>query len=93
MHHRSDAPQHRVVELVAAQDRLERAVPSVVGELDPAHVERGRVGRHAGGVLDEDELGVRVHLTLDQPRTRRPVDVDAGTGHPPHGRTARPSTS
>ena len=45
MHDPGEVPQHRVVELVAAQDRLEAAVAAVVRQLDAPHVERRRVAR------------------------------------------------
>jgi hypothetical protein len=56
----------------------------VVGQLDAAHVERGRVGGHLGGVGDEGELGGRVDAAADQPRAGGPVDVDGGAGGPLH---------
>ena len=59
VHDLRDLPQHRIVELVAAQERLEAAVAAVVRELDAAHVERRRVRRHLVGVVDEHELGLR----------------------------------
>ena len=37
VHDPGDRPEHRVTELVAAQEGLERAVAAVVGELDAAH--------------------------------------------------------
>ena len=42
---RRDPPQHRVGEVVAAQDGLEGAVVAVVAVLDAAHVERSGVRR------------------------------------------------
>ena len=79
-----DLPQHRVGELVAAQERLEAAVAAVVGELDAAHVERRRVGRHLVGVVDEHELGVRVDEAADQPGAGGAVDVAVTARRPPH---------
>src|SRR5215213_9392250 len=88
VHDFSELPQHRVVELVAAQDRLERAVPVVVGQLHPSHVERGGIRGHVGGVVDEAELRVRVEAAADEPRARRPVDVHPGASRPLHGCTS-----
>src|SRR6266508_1243826 len=84
------APIDRVVRLVAAQDRLEAAVPAVVAEVAPAHVERGRVGGDWGGV-DEHELGLWVQVPADQPGARGPVDAHPRAGRPPHGRSSSSS--
>ena len=89
VHDPRDLPQHRVVELVAAQERLEAAVAAVVGELDAAHVERRRVRRHLVGVVDEDELRLRVDEAPDQPRAGGPVDVAVRGASP----TSRPASS
>jgi hypothetical protein len=60
VHDPSEIPQHRVLEPEVAQDGLEAAVAAVVGELDPAHVERGGISGYVSGVLDEHELGVGI---------------------------------
>jgi hypothetical protein len=64
VHDLRDAPQHRVGQVVAAQDRLKAPVhrpvaADVVGQVDPAHVERGRIGRSPGPVGAEHELSLR----------------------------------
>ena len=59
VHDLGQLPQHRVGQVVAAQDRLERAVAALVAQLDAAHVERRRLGRHRGRVVDEHELARR----------------------------------
>lgn len=51
-----DVPEHRVVELVAMQERLEAALTTVMGQIYAAHVERRRVARHFGGVIDENKF-------------------------------------
>src|SRR6266568_9373824 len=43
-----DAPQHRVGDLVAAQDGFEAAISVVVRQVDTTHVERGRIHWYAG---------------------------------------------
>jgi hypothetical protein len=58
VHDLGDLPEHRVGELVAAQEGLEAAVAAVVGEVNAAHIERGRVRRHLVEVVDKHELGV-----------------------------------
>src|SRR3712207_4087899 len=87
VHDLGDPPQHRVGELVPAQDGLEGAVAVVVAEVDPAHVERCRVGRHLAELGDEHELGVRVEGPADEPGAGGAVDVHPGPGRPPHWRT------
>jgi hypothetical protein len=62
VHDRGEFPQHRVGQVVAAQDRLEGAVRAVVPECDAAHVERGRVVGHLGGVGHEYEHRLRVDV-------------------------------
>ncbi len=84
MHDLRDLPQHRIAELVAAQEGLEAAVAAVVGELDTTHVERGRVAGHLVWVVDEDELRLRVEEAPDQPGAGGAVDVAMATRRPPH---------
>ena len=87
VHHPPDRPQHRVTQVVALKQRLERAVPAVMGELDAPHVKRRRVVRNLVGIPDEHELGLGVDEPADQPRTRRAIDVRAGARRPPHAAT------
>jgi len=52
VHDGGDLPQDRVGEVLAAQDRLEAAVPAVEAQLDAAHVERRGARCYVGGVGD-----------------------------------------
>src|SRR5262249_13994894 len=79
-----DAPEDWIVKLVVTEDGFEAAVALVVAEFDAAHVERGGVGGHLGGVGDEDELGVGVDVAADEPGAGGAVDVDVGAGGPLH---------
>jgi hypothetical protein len=92
-----ELPQHRVGELEAAQDRLERAllhpVVHLVPEFDTAHVEGPGVRRHVAGAGDEDELRLRVDEPPDQPRRGRPVDVHAAARRPLHARSLAPRSA
>src|SRR5439155_1586126 len=83
VHHAGDVPEDGIVEVVAAQDRLEAAVVAVVGQLDAAHVERGGVGRNLERVVDEDEGGLGVDEASDQPRAGGAVYVAVGPRRPP----------
>ncbi len=85
VHDLGDAPQHRIGDVVPAQDGLEGAVTAVVAEFDAAHVERGRVGGHLGRVRDEQEFSISVEEPADQPGAGGPVDVHTGAGGPSHG--------
>src|SRR5439155_22759454 len=80
-------------EVVVPQDGLETAVAAVMTELGASHVERRDAGRHPRGVVDEDELSIRVDGTPDEPGTRRPVDVDAPAGGPSHAVASIPPAS
>ena len=71
MHDAGDVPQDRVLEVEVVEHRLKAAVAAVVGELHAPHVERGGVGRHIPGVVDEHELGVGVDAAADQPGAGR----------------------
>src|SRR5207244_3410702 len=93
VHDLRDLPEHRIAELVAAQERLEAAVAAVVGELDTTHVERSRVGRHLIRVVDEDELRLRVEEPEDQPGAGGAVDVAMATRRPPHPTGSSTSTA
>jgi hypothetical protein len=83
-----DRLQRLVVELVTLQKRLEAAVGAVMGQLDAANVEADRVHGDVIGILDEDERGVGVQETPDQPGAGGPIDVTA-CGSP----TSSPSLS
>lgn len=55
---------------------LRAAIPAVVPQFRPAHVERCCTGRAIGGVVgDEAELRGRIDEPPDQPGTTRPVDM------------------
>src|SRR6266542_4051215 len=84
VHDLPDLPQHRVGELVTAQEGLETAVAAVVRELRAAHIEWGRVSRYLIRVVDENELRLWVEKALDEPRTAGPVDVAVAASRPPH---------
>src|SRR4029453_7217723 len=62
-----DLPQDRVGELVAAQEPLERARAAVMRELGGADVERRGVIRYVVRVVHEQEVGIVVEETADQP--------------------------
>ena len=65
----------------APQQRLERAVLAVMAEVHARHVERDRVARDLVG-RREDELGLRVHEALDEPRRGDAVHVRPRAGDP-----------
>jgi hypothetical protein len=69
VHQLGDLPQHRVVRVVAAQDRLEAAVTAVVGQLRAADVERCGVGGESVGVGDEREH----RLNVEEPPDHQPA--------------------
>src|SRR5262249_58752707 len=83
-----DLPQHRIVQLVPVQKRFEAAVPTVVRELDTAHVERRRISRHVVQVLDEEELRFGIEESADEPGASGPVDMAATSGRPLHRATS-----
>jgi len=68
VHDRSDPPQHRVHQVVAAQQRLEGAVITVVAELHAPHVERDHLIVNIFPSLNELQLSVWVDELSDQPR-------------------------
>src|SRR5207253_8694968 len=82
-----------IAELVAAQEGLEAAVAAVMRELNAAHVERGRVGRHLVRVVDEDELRLWVEEAADQPGAGGAIDVTVRTSRPPHPTGSSTSTA
>src|SRR6266566_3238616 len=84
VHDGGDPPQHRVGQVVAAQDRLEAAITAMMGQLRTRDVERGGAGGDVGRVTDEEELRPFVNVAADQPGAGRPVNVDARPGSPPH---------
>src|SRR2546426_1366580 len=71
--------ERRVAQLVFADDRFEAASSIDMAELDVWHVIGNRLlalgGRHDVGSLHEQELGLRVDKSLDQPGTGDPIDV------------------
>src|SRR5436190_10308888 len=93
MHDLGDLPQHWIAELVAAQKGLEAAVAPVMRELDAAHVERRRVGRHLVRVVDEHELRLWVEEAADQPGAGGAVDVAVTARRPLHPTGSSTSTA
>ena len=85
----SEAMEDGVVGPVAVEDGLEGDVVTVVGEFDSDQVETGDVGGEVVGVVEEHELGFRVHESSDEPGGRGTVDMHPGSGAPPHRLTAR----
>ncbi len=88
-------PQDRVVELVAAQERLEGAIAAMVGELRAAHVEERRTGRQLVRVIHERELSLGVDEASNQPSAGRTIDVAVLTRRPLHptGSSTRAASS
>lgn len=81
----SQLVEDRIFEAVPIEDGLEGDVVAVVGELDSDHVERGGVGRHVVGIVNEDEHSLGVNKPVDEPGRSGPVDMDPGAGGPPQG--------
>src|SRR5487761_1553071 len=79
-----DPPQHRIGQVVAAQDRLEAALPVVVTQFHAAHVKRSGTSGDLGRVGDEHELSGRVDVAAYQPGAGGPVDMDSPAGSPLH---------
>src|SRR5918998_307246 len=77
-------PEHRVVQLVLLQERLEGAVLAAVGEPGPHHVEQLRLLRCLGGVAEEGEGGLRVQEAPYQPHTGGAVHVASPARGPEH---------
>src|SRR5438270_1128553 len=47
-----------------------------------------RVRRHVVGVVDEDELRIRIEEATHEPGARGPIDVTVAAGRPPHETTS-----
>src|SRR5215216_4409479 len=76
--------EHRVLQLVLLQERLERAVFAAVGEPCPHDVEELRSVRGLRGVAEEGEGGFRVYEAPYQPDTGGAVYMAASAGSPQH---------
>src|SRR5262249_61574821 len=83
VHDLADRAQRRVLDRRIVEQHLERAAVSLMRELRVIHVEADLA---ATGPIPprrhELEARVRVDETLDEPRTRDAIDVDAAAGHP-----------
>jgi hypothetical protein len=81
--------QPGILEVIFQDDRLERAAPVFVTQLDAWSVKRDGAGFPGDPVdldlRDEQELGVAVDEAGDQPRAGDAVHVDMGAGDPFHG--------
>src|SRR6266508_291007 len=88
VHHLGDRPQHRILQVVALEERLEAAITAVMGELGPPHVEWNCAGGDLVRIGHEGELGIRIDEPADEPRAGRPVDVAPCPRRPLHGATS-----
>jgi hypothetical protein len=68
--------EDRVVEAMPVENRFKRNPVTVMREVNPDHVEWGRVAGNVVWVVNENELRVRVDETTDQPGRGSPIDMD-----------------
>src|SRR5713101_10009482 len=81
-------PEGRVRTIEAVEHGLEAAVATVVGKLHSPHVEAGGIVRDLVGIVDEQELGLRVYKPADQPGASGAVHMAVLGGCPLHASTS-----
>jgi hypothetical protein len=84
----SQAQQTRVGQFVLCDDRFEGTFATVMSELNPGRIERDR-SRFGGSLLNlilgyEEEFGVRVNESADEPGTSDSVDMYVRSSYPQH---------
>src|SRR5262249_43892997 len=73
-----------LAEVVPVEERFEAALAVVVGQLDVAHIEAGRIVGYLVRIVDEDELGGGIDEPADEPCAGGAIDVTMAPGRPSH---------